>query len=92
MAETFDSGYTWALGGGLDLNRNIYYGCDYSTGNVYAYDLHGNKKSFATNMVGPIGIAVDNESNVFVTNFDGNFILKIHLTELELNLQEMRVY
>lgn len=75
--EIFDSGYSWALGGGFDLKRNIYYGCDYAGGRIYAYDLKGNKTVFASGMVGPIGIAVDDESNVYATNFDANTISKI---------------
>lgn len=75
--EIFDTGLPGPLGGGFDPHDGSYYGAMYSGGYVVKYQPDGTNAVFATEMIGPIGIAVDNDKNVYISNFDANFISKV---------------
>ncbi len=72
-----DTNEGWPLGGGFDPYDGSYFGAMYGGGEVLKYDMDGNHVVFADELVGPIGIAVDQGRNVYITNFDGNFISKV---------------
>ncbi len=75
--EIFDTGLPAPLGGGFDPYDGSYYGSMYGGGYVNKYKSDGTNSVFASGMIGPIGIAIDNNKNVYITNFDGNFISKV---------------
>lgn len=75
--EIFDTGLPGPLGGGFDPHDGSYYASMYGGGYVVKYELDGTSSVFADGMIGPIGIAVDGNQNVYISNFEGNTISKV---------------
>lgn len=69
-----------ALGGAMDAEDNFYFS-EYGSGRIIKIDSTDNSSVYASGLVGPAGILIDDENQLmYVANYNGNSISKIDMS------------
>lgn len=69
-----------ALGGAVDHDGNFYCS-EFNTGRIHKFDSDDNASIYASGLVGPAGILIDDANQImYVANYSGNSIATIDMT------------
>ncbi len=72
--------YSTPLGGAMDAAGNFYFS-ELNTGKVHRVDMNDAITEYASGMIGPAGILIDDENNLmYVANYSGNSISVIDMS------------